>query len=206
MNGKTVIIDYGVGNLYSLVSGLKYIGVDATVSADKEEITKAKRLILPGVGAFPDAAKKLNENGMADIVKEQVSIGVPLLGICLGMQLLFTDSYEHGHHKGLDLIKGSVLPLSGKIASELKIPHMGWNKLNCKNDSLFMYCNKEPYAYYVHSFSAHTDSKYVIATSNYGIDVVGAVRSNNVVGTQFHPEKSGESGLMMLKSFCEEVM
>ncbi len=204
MNDKTVIIDYGVGNLYSLISGLRYIGVDASVSSDKSEILNANRLILPGVGAFPDAARKLNESGMADLVKKQAASGVPLLGICLGMQLLFTDSYEHGHHQGLDLIKGSVLPLSGRINADLKIPHMGWNKLKCTKDSLFKYCDEATFAYYVHSFSAHTDSKYVIATSNYDIDVVGAVRNANVVGTQFHPEKSGESGLMMLKSFCEE--
>ncbi len=204
MSGKTVVIDYGVGNLFSLLSGLRYIGEDAVVSANKEEILNADRLILPGVGAFRDAAQKLNMTGMATLVKQQADNGVPLLGICLGMQLLFTDSYEHGHYEGLNIIPGSVLPLSERINSDLKIPHMGWNKLNCKNDSLFSLCEEAPYAYYVHSFSAHTDDKYVIATSQYGINVVGAVRKDNVVGTQFHPEKSGKNGLLMLEAFCKE--
>ncbi len=204
MSNKTVIIDYGVGNLFSLLSGLKYIGVDAVVSSDKNEIIAADRLILPGVGAFRDASEKLKATGMDLLVKEQAAKGVPLMGICLGMQLLFTDSYEHGHHLGLDIIPGSVKPLLGRIDSRLKIPHMGWNKLCCKNDNLFKYCGNAPYAYYVHSYSAHTADEYIIATSEYGIDVVGAVRKGNVVGTQFHPEKSGKNGILMLKSFCEE--
>lgn len=204
MSKKTVVIDYGVGNLFSLLSGLKYIGANASVSADKHEIETADRLILPGVGAFRDAAEKLKITGMDTLVKERAAKGIPLMGICLGMQLLFTDSFEHGHYKGLDIIPGSVKPLLGRIDDSLKIPHMGWNKLDCKEDTLFKYCGRSPYAYYVHSYSAHTADEYVIATSEYGIDVVGAVRKDNVVGTQFHPEKSGENGLLMLKSFCEE--
>ena len=204
MSSKTVIIDYGVGNLFSLLSGLKYIGADACVSSDINILRNADRLILPGVGAFRDAAEKLKNSGMAEIVKEQAKQGIPLMGICLGMQLLFTDSYEHGHYEGLDIIPGSVLPLVEHIGEDLKIPHMGWNKLKCKNDKLFSFCGSTPYVYYVHSYSAHTADEYVIATSEYGMDVVGAVRKHNVVGTQFHPEKSGENGLLMLKAFCEE--
>lgn len=197
------IVDYGVGNLFSLKSSLKKIGVESVVTGDVKAIENADSLILPGVGAFGDAATKLEQTGLASAVKGLVAAGKPLLGICLGMQLLFDKSYEYGVHGGLGLISGEVCPLDEEIS--LKIPHMGWNGLEFKNGKsrLFKYINDGDYVYFVHSFCAKCEKKYLSATSFYGIDVTASVENGNVFGTQFHPEKSGDVGLKILKAFAE---
>ncbi len=201
----TAIIDYGVGNLFSLTSSLKAIGSDAVVTNDINEIKKADRIILPGVGAFEDAVKKLYSTGLVEPLMEEISNGKPLLGICLGMQLLFERSFEYGEHKGLGLIPGEVVPLEGAIDKSLKVPHIGWNKLiKTKTDEpLLKELADDAYVYYVHSFYAKTDPEYITGVSEYGISVTGSVRNKNVMGTQFHPEKSGRTGLLILKAFCE---
>lgn len=205
-NNITAIVDYGVGNLFSLKSSLNYIGANVKITNNPEELMSAARVILPGVGAFEDAKKKLERSGMEAAVLKCAKNGKPLMGICLGMQLLFDESYEYGIHKGLGLIPGSVVPLKGKISTELKVPHIGWNAISYKDDDkLFKYLNSRAYAYYVHSYYADTADEFVIAHSYYDIKVTGAVRNGNVCGTQFHPEKSGSQGLLMLKAFCEEV-
>jgi glutamine amidotransferase len=199
------IVDYGVGNLFSLVSSFKAIGVDAVATGDREIIEKADKIILPGVGAFGDAAEKLFSSGLADVVKEQVEKGKPLLGICLGMQLLFDKSYEYGEHKGLGLIKGEIRPIKEVIPQDLKIPHIGWNALNFKGEKsvIFKYLNQGDCVYFVHSFYGANCEESVIATAEYGEELTAAVASGNVYGCQFHPEKSGKVGLNILKAFCE---
>lgn len=202
----TAIIDYGVGNLFSLRSSLEFLGAEVCITDNSDTIVDAARIILPGVGAFEDAVKKLRQTGLDKTVTYCAAEGKPLLGICLGMQMLFENSFEYGNHRGLGLIPGSVVPLKGKIDSSLKVPHIGWNKLEYKkDDALFRYVDGEAYAYYVHSYYADTDEKYITATSDYSVQVTGAVRNGNVFGTQFHPEKSGKQGLLMLKAFCEEI-
>lgn len=198
------IIDYGVGNLFSLQCSLKKIGVDAVVTKDIEEIKNADRIILPGVGAFGDASRKLKESGLVDVITEEAQKGKPFLGICLGMQLLFEKGYEYGEHDGLGFLKGNVVSLEGKIPSELKIPHMGWNGLDFKKDSpLFKYINNGDFVYFVHSYYATDCDEDTLATSEYGIPVTACVGKGNIYGCQFHPEKSGEIGLKILKAFCE---
>ena len=198
------IIDYGVGNLFSLQCSLKKIGVDAVVTKDIEEIKKADRIILPGVGAFGDASRKLKESGLVDVITEEAKNGKPFLGICLGMQLLFEKGYEYGEHDGLGFLKGNVVPLEGKIPGELKIPHMGWNGLDFKKDSpLFKYISNGDFVYFVHSYYATDCHEDTLATSEYGIPVTACVGKGNIFGCQFHPEKSGEIGLKILKAFCE---
>jgi len=201
----TAIIDYGVGNLFSLTQSLKAIGSDAVVTNKEDEIRKADRIILPGVGAFEDAVKKLYSTGLVQVIMNEVSNGKPLLGICLGMQLLFDKSFEYGEHKGLGLIPGEVVPLEGAINPALKVPHIGWNKLNKTDidEPLFNNLTQDSYVYYVHSFYEKTDKKYITGVSEYGIEVTGSVRYKNVIGMQFHPEKSGRTGLSILKSFCD---
>lgn len=200
----TVIIDYGVGNLFSLKSSFAHIGEDALVSNDIETIKNAQRLILPGVGAFGDAAKLLREHGMDEVLRDEVKKGKPVLGICLGMQMLFTKSYEYGEHNGLDLIKGKVIPMQPLLPSELKVPHIGWNELDFpKENALFKYINEKDRVYFVHSFFATDCDESVIATTEYGITLTAAVAKDNVLGTQFHPEKSGNVGLNILRGFCE---
>ena len=200
-----VIVDYGVGNLFSLKSSFKAIGVDAITSGDKEVIKKANKIILPGVGAFGDAAKKLADSGLKDLLIERASKGVPILGICLGMQLLFEKSYEYGEHDGLGLIKGEIRPISEVIDKDLKIPHIGWNGLKfAKKSPLFKYLNEGDFVYFVHSFYGANCDESVIATTDYGATLTAAVQKDNVAGCQFHPEKSGEVGLKILKAFCEE--
>lgn len=201
MSGFTAIIDYGVGNLFSLKSSLAAIGENAIVTSDAKVLKEASRIILPGVGAFADAAEKLADTGLVDLIKK-MSVKKPLLGICLGMQMLFEKSFEYGEHAGLGLIPGNVVPLEGAISDTLKVPHIGWNKLRvCGKDPLLKGVDGE-YVYYVHSFCAATHSRYITGVSEYGIDVVGSVRNGNVYGTQFHPEKSGEAGLSILRAFC----
>lgn len=198
------IIDYGVGNLFSLQCSLKKIGVDAVVTNDAQVIRDADRIILPGVGAFGDAINKLRSTGLVDTIKAEAEKGKPFLGICLGMQLLFEKGYEYGVHEGLGFLKGNVVPLEGKIPSELNVPHMGWNGLDFKCDSpIFKYINEGDFVYFVHSFYATDCDDSVIATSEYGIPVTAAVGKGNIFGCQFHPEKSGDVGLNILKAFCE---
>ena len=196
------IIDYGVGNLFSLCSSCKAIGQEAFVSGDASELAKADRLILPGVGAFEDAAKKLRETGMADFVRQQAAAGKPLLGICLGMQLLFERSYEYGCHEGLGLLKGQVVPMEGKLPENLKIPHMGWNALDVRRGTLLEGLSGQ-YVYFVHSFFAENCEDSLSAVTEYGIPITAAVEKGNVFGCQFHPEKSGNVGLSILRKFAE---
>ena len=198
------IIDYGVGNLFSLCSSLKSIGAEAVVTSDKEILRSADKLILPGVGAFADAAQKLRDTGMDLIVGEQAAAGKDIMGICLGMQLLFEKSYEYGEHEGLGLLKGSVVPMEGTIPEKLKIPHIGWNALHfAKPSGLFKYINENDCVYFVHSYFATDCDESVIATTEYGREMTAAVELGNVKGCQFHPEKSGKVGLAILKAFCE---
>ncbi len=199
------IIDYGVGNLFSLKSSLLSIGVDAIVTGDAEIIKKADKIILPGVGAFEDAAKKLRDSGLADVVINEACAGKPILGICLGMQMLFEKSLEYGEHQGLGLIPGEVRPIAEVIPKGLKIPHIGWNPLDfggVKNP-LFKYIEEGDCVYFVHSYYATKCDDYVIAKAEYGVPLTAAVARDNVYGCQFHPEKSGKVGLSILRAFCE---
>ena len=199
------IVDYGVGNLFSLSSSLKSIGADTVVTSDKQKILDSNAIILPGVGAFSDAKEKLQESGLFQVVIDEAKKGKKLLGICLGMQMLFEKSFEYGEFDGLSLIKGNIVPLEGKISPELKIPHIGWNSLEFKNGKspLFKYINDGDFVYFVHSYFASDCDENVIATSEYGIDVTASVQKDNIFGCQFHPEKSGDVGLNILKAFCE---
>ena len=195
------IIDYGVGNLFSLRSSFAAIGAEAFVSGDPAELAKADRLILPGVGAFGDAAEKLRQSGLDAFVKEQAASGKPLMGICLGMQLLFEKSYEYGEHEGLGLLKGQVVAMNGRLPAELKIPHMGWNALKLTKPSKLL--EDGSYVYFVHSFYAENCADSIAAITDYGIPITAAVEQGNIFGCQFHPEKSGNVGLEILKKFCE---
>jgi glutamine amidotransferase len=198
------IIDYGVGNLFSLLSSFKRIGADAVVTSDKETIEKADKIILPGVGAFQDAAKKLRESGLGEVVKKQAQNGKPLMGICLGMQLLFEKSFEYGEHEGLGLLKGKVVPIKGAVDPSLKIPQIGWNGLHfTRSHPLFKYIQEGDHAYFVHSYYATDCEDSLLATTEYGKELTAAVAQGNVMGCQFHPEKSGEVGLRILRGFCE---
>lgn len=198
------VIDYGVGNLFSLCSSLHSIGAQAVITSDKAEISAADKLILPGVGAFGDAADKLRKSGLDKVVKEQASLGKPIMGICLGMQLLFERGYEYGEHEGLGLLKGSVVAMEGSIPKDLKIPHIGWNSLEFTRDSrLLRYINNGDFVYFVHSYYAADCEDSVIATAEYGRALTAAVEQGNVSGCQFHPEKSGRVGLAILRAFCE---
>ena len=198
------VVDYGVGNLFSLSSSLSAIGAQTVVTGDAEVIRAADKILLPGVGAFEDAARKLRESGLAEVVCEEARAGKPLLGICLGMQLLFEKSYEFGEFEGLGLIRGSVRPIADVIPSDLKIPHIGWNALHMKKKSaLFRHIKDGDCVYFVHSFYAADCEESVIATSEYGAALTAAVASGNIYGCQFHPEKSGAVGLSILKAFAE---
>ena len=199
------IVDYGVGNLYSLHSSFKFIGADVTVTSDEKVIRSADKIILPGVGAFEDAAKKLRDSGLDKVICEEARAGKPLMGICLGMQMLFERSFEFGEHEGLGLISGSVRPISDVIPKELKIPHIGWNPLHFgeSKNNIFKYINEGDCVYFVHSFYGVDCEESVIATAEYGAPLTAAVADGNVYGMQFHPEKSGEVGLSILKAFCE---
>ncbi len=199
------IVDYGCGNLYSLSSSLNFLGLDCKITGDVEEIRSADKIILPGVGAFGDAVKKLHDAGLFNLLKECAAEGKYILGICLGMQMLFEKSYEYGEYEGLGFIKGEVCPFEGDIDSSLKIPHMGWNKLNLKqpDDPLFKYISQNDYMYFVHSFYGKNCAESVIADAEYDVSVPAVVKNGNVYGAQFHPEKSGEKGLALLKAFAE---
>ena len=198
------IIDYGVGNLFSLKSSLAQLGLDAVVTADADTIRQADRLILPGVGAFADAMAKLTATGLVPVIREEAR-KKPLLGICLGMQLLFEKSYEYGEHAGLGFVKGEVCPLEPDLTDKtLKVPQIGWNALHIlKDDPLFRYIRDGEYVYYVHSYYGKNCAESTLAASEYSIPVTGVVRAGKVYGTQFHPEKSGDTGLRILKAFSE---
>lgn len=200
------IIDYGVGNLFSLCSSLKSIGAEAVVTPDPAVIRAADRVILPGVGAFADAAEKLRATGLDRVLLEEAANGKKIMGICLGMQMLFEESHEYGVHKGLGLIPGRVVPMAGYIPEGLKIPHIGWNPLILKGESkhpLLKYVEEGDCVYFVHSYFATDCTESVIATAEYGKELTAAVAKDNVMGCQFHPEKSGKVGLSILKAFCE---
>ncbi len=201
------VVDYGVGNLFSLVCSVRSLGVEVAVERDPEKLSLASSILLPGVGAFEDAAKLLASTGMGDAVKEQACAGKPVMGICLGMQLLFDRSFEYGDHAGLGLIKGEIVPLEPVIPADYKIPHIGWNALHFPKDreksELFKYIDEGDFVYFVHSYYAANCSESVIATTEYGAEVTAAAASENVYGCQFHPEKSGDVGLKILRAFCE---
>lgn len=201
------IIDYGVGNIFSLYSSLKYIGADALLTDDAGKIKDADKLILPGVGAFCDAAQKLKDSGLDELVVSQAKNGKPLMGICLGMQMLFDRSYEYGVYDGLGLIKGDIMPIADDVDKTLKIPHIGWNALHFPKDKpkneVFKYINEGDCVYFVHSYYGKNCEESVIATCEYSKQLTAAVASDNIYGMQFHPEKSGETGLKILKAFSE---
>ena len=201
----TVILDYGVGNLFSLRSSLAVIGEQSEITSDAQVIEKADRIILPGVGAFKDAMEKLKASGLVEPLRKAAKKGTPILGICLGMQLLFEKSYEYGEHEGLGFLKGEVAPIP--VTGGIKIPHMGWNALDfgAKKHPLFRYLSEGDYVYFVHSYAAVNCAESVIALTEYGTPVTAAVAKGNVMGCQFHPEKSGSVGLSMLRAFCEGV-
>ena len=207
----TTIVDYGVGNLFSLQSSLKAIGEDALTTSDPEQILQADRVILPGVGAFADAAEKLREKGLDKVLREAAAAGTPLMGICLGMQLLFERSMEYGEHTGLGLLKGTVRPIreilteQGKDPeNQLKIPQMGWNALRFRKETpLFRYIHNGEHVYFVHSFAASGCENSLLADTEYGAWITACAGEKNVMGCQFHPEKSGRTGLGILKAFCE---
>ena len=198
------VIDYGVGNLFSIKSSFARIGADAVVTADKKIIQNADRIMLPGVGAFEDAARKLRDSGMADLLREEVKKGKCLMGICLGMQLLFEKSYEYGEHEGLGILKGEVVPMKGYVDKNLKVPHIGWNGLHIEKDNVLLKnCQEGDCVYFVHSYFATNCKDSVIATTEYSRPITAAVEKDNVFGCQFHPEKSGEVGLNVLRAFCQ---
>ncbi len=198
------ILDYGVGNLFSLVSSLRMIGAEAIVTGDEATIRRADKLILPGVGAFADAAAKLRESGLGELLCREAEAGKDILGICLGMQLLFEKSYEYGEHTGLGLLRGRVVPMEGVIPEELKIPHIGWNPLHIQREHRLLRNVKEgDCVYFVHSYYATDCEDSLLATAEYGRELTAAVGRGNVMGCQFHPEKSGAVGLRILQAFCE---
>lgn len=197
------IINYGLGNLFSLRSSFEAIGENVIVTGDPKEMTACDRLILPGVGAFRDAANLLSETGLDDVIKKEAASGKPILGICLGMQLLLNISYEYGEWKGLGLIPGAIRPIKEKIDENLLIPQIGWNALKLyHNHPLFADTNEGDYVYFVHSYYADASPEHVIATTEYGAELTAAVAKDNVIGCQFHPEKSGPVGLKILRRFC----
>ncbi len=199
------IIDYGVGNLFSLKSSFQKVGVETVLAKDKQTLENAEKIILPGVGAFADARKKLQESGLDEVLLEQVQKGKYVMGVCLGMQLLFEKSYEYGTHEGLGLLKGEVVPMKGVIDEGLKIPHIGWNALHIeKPNFLLKYCKEGDYVYFVHSYFATNCADSLVATSEYGKSLTAMVAKENVLGCQFHPEKSGDVGLNILRAFCEQ--
>ena len=205
------VIDYGVGNLFSLLSSLNYVGLDTKLTNNIEEIKNAKGIILPGVGAFRDTIGNLEKYGLKETLINEAKNGKPFLGICLGMQMLFEKSYEYGEYEGLGLINGTVEEIKKYIPenSDLKIPHMGWNSLiineRFKDDKILKDVDNNEYVYYVHSYFAKTDTKNIVTYSEYGTKIPGIVKNENVYGMQFHPEKSGDTGLKLLKNWGELI-
>ncbi len=198
------VIDYGVGNLFSLVSSLKAVAADAVVTSDAELIRKADKILLPGVGAFEDAIAKLRATGLDKVICGEVKSGKKILGICLGMQMLFERSFEYGTHEGLSLLNGEIVGMDGRIPEKLKIPHIGWNALHLKSQHpIFKYVNENDSVYFVHSYYAKGCEDSLLATAEYGEELTAAVAFDNIAGTQFHPEKSGKVGLGILKAFAE---
>ena len=197
------IVDYGVGNIFSLCSSFDKIGFHAELIRDPEKLALCDRVILPGVGAFGDAREKLRASGMEEALMREIEKGKPMLGICLGMQLLFEKSYEFGEYDGLSLVKGSIRPITDVIPNGLPVPHIGWNALDFCENELFKYIKKGDFVYFVHSFYGADCDESVIATTEYGARLTAAVRCKNVWGVQFHPEKSGDVGLNILRAFCE---
>ncbi len=198
------IIDYGVGNLYSLSHSLSHLNIDNVITRDPSQIASAGKLILPGVGAFGDARKKLDDTGLTDLIVSRAQSGTPLLGICLGMQMLFDKSYEYGEHEGLHLIPGEICPIEPDLTTPLKVPHIGWNQLHIERPCPLTNCIAEgDSVYYVHSFYAKNVGSALCASSEYGVVIPGLVQRGSVYGAQFHPEKSGEIGLRILKSFAD---
>ena len=198
------IVDYGVGNLFSLECSLNAIGAQVVITADPEVLKKADQVLLPGVGAFEDAAKKLRATGLDQVIKELAAAGKPLLGICLGMQMLFEESHEYGIHQGLGLIPGKVVSMEGVVPPDYKIPHIGWNALLFKKECpIFKYIKDGDCVYFVHSYYAANCDDYLTATAEYGPKLTAAVANKNVFGCQFHPEKSGSVGLAILRAFTE---
>jgi len=200
------IIDYGVGNIFSLQSSLKSVGADVIFTGDKEKIKSCDKIILPGVGAFSDAAAKLRSSGLDEVFKDEVKKGKPCMGICLGMQMMFEKSFEYGEHEGLGLIEGKVIPISD-VCKNVKIPQMGWNSLNFPKDKpkseIFKYINEGDFVYFVHSYFASECEKDVIAYTEYEKPLTAACGKDNLFALQFHPEKSGTVGMKILKAFCE---
>ena len=198
------IVDYGVGNLFSLRSSLKYIGADVVVTGSADELRRCDKIILPGVGAFADAAAKLRDSGLDQCICQEAKQGKPLMGICLGMQMLFECSYEYGEHWGLGLIPGEIIPIE-KVAPDVKIPHIGWNALHFSTPKhpLFNYIKEGDCVYFVHSYFADGCKDFTVASTEYQAELTAAVAHENVMGCQFHPEKSGAVGLGILKAFCE---
>ena len=198
------IIDYGVGNLFSIKSSFEAVGADTVVTSDPKTIQNADKIMLPGVGAFEDAARKLKESGLGEIVKQEAAKGKSLLGVCLGMQLLFERSHEYGVHEGLGILKGDVVPMKGYIDEKLKVPQIGWNALKFTKESpLFKYIKNGDFVYFVHSYFASGCGDSVAAVTEYDKDLTAAVSKGNVYGCQFHPEKSGDVGLNILRAFSE---
>ena len=199
------IVDYGVGNLFSLRSSFAHIGQDAVVTSDPAILQQADRIVLPGVGAFSDAIAKLRHSGLDRVVCEQALSGKPLLGICLGMQMLFEKSFEYGEHTGLSLLKGCVVPMKGVIPSHLQVPHIGWNALRLKQENcpLLRYIHEGECVYFVHSYFAVDCDDSLAASTEYGAELTAAVAKGNIFGCQFHPEKSGPVGLNILRAFSE---
>lgn len=200
------VVDYGVGNLFSLSSSLAAVGAQTVVTGDADVLRAADKIVLPGVGAFADAAEKLRAGGLDKVVKSEAEKGKPLLGICLGMQLLFEKSYEFGEYEGLSLIPGTVRPIADVIPAGFKIPHIGWNALHFEGETrhpLFRYTERGDCVYFVHSYYAAECKENVIATAEYGVPLTAAVAKDNILGCQFHPEKSGNVGLSILRAFCE---
>ncbi len=198
------IVDYGVGNLFSLKSSLDTVGAESIITSDENIIRNAEKIILPGVGAFRDARRKLSESGLDKVIIEEAKKGKPLLGICLGMQMLFDKSYEYGEYDGLGLIKGEIRPIADVIGEGLSIPHIGWNPLIFKNETpIFKYLKNGDCVYFVHSYYAANCEDSVTATAEYGCELTASAQNKNVYGCQFHPEKSGKAGLSILKAFAE---
>ena len=198
------VVDYGVGNLFSLASSLSAIGAESIITGDADVIRSAEKIILPGVGAFADARRSLRECGLDSVVIEEARRGKKILGICLGMQMLFEKSLEYGEHEGLGLLAGKVVAMDGRLPAEMKIPHIGWNALKIKKaHPIFKYVKENDYVYFVHSYYAEDCESSLLATSEYGREITAAVALDNVTGTQFHPEKSGEVGLSILRAFAE---